>query len=273
MVGSTNFFALPTVLSGSFRGLVFAYRDGASGNGNYIFNTTTWPIAAGRASSTRPSRRAGVVQRLPGGPVLGPDGWYHLVWVWRDTPDAATNHDLSYAKSQDLVNWQTAGGTALTLPSRWRRVTSSTRSPRARHDQQQHEDWIRRAKPAHRRLHKYDVAGATQLYNARFENGRWVPHQTSQWAYRWAFGGTLAFRIRSWKTPAAAECPAVCPLGSLMGTQRRFEAGVVKLGRAGHIVLVVGDDGRFCASNPIFVLLLIMPPPAGPGRRCHPAPA
>jgi len=46
---------LSAVLSGSFRGLVFAYRDGASGNGNYIFNTydVAHP-AAGRAQSTRP---------------------------------------------------------------------------------------------------------------------------------------------------------------------------------------------------------------------------
>ena len=29
----------------------------------------------------------------PVGPLLGPDGCYHIVWVWRDTPDAATNHD------------------------------------------------------------------------------------------------------------------------------------------------------------------------------------
>src|SRR5215831_2198041 len=45
--------------------------------------------------------------------------------------------------------------------------------------------------------HKYDAAGNTQLYNARFENGHWVPHQTSMWNYRWVFGGqgTLVFQI------------------------------------------------------------------------------
>jgi hypothetical protein len=45
--------------------------------------------------------------------------------------------------------------------------------------------------------HKYDASGATQLYNARFENGRWVAHQTSDWDYRWEFGGggTLVFEL------------------------------------------------------------------------------
>src|SRR5690606_33935290 len=45
--------------------------------------------------------------------------------------------------------------------------------------------------------HKYDGEGSTQLYNARFENGAWVVHQTSDWDYRWDFGGggTLVFEI------------------------------------------------------------------------------
>ena len=52
----------------------------------------------------------------PEGPVLGPDGYRHLVWVWRNTPDASTNHDLSYAKTQDLVHWVKGNGSAITLP-------------------------------------------------------------------------------------------------------------------------------------------------------------
>jgi hypothetical protein len=45
--------------------------------------------------------------------------------------------------------------------------------------------------------HKFDAAGNTQLYNARFENGKWTPHQTSDWTYRWNFSGTgtLVFEI------------------------------------------------------------------------------
>ena len=52
----------------------------------------------------------------PRGPSRGPDGYFHFVWVWRDTPDCATNHDVSYARSADLVHWEAADGTPLALP-------------------------------------------------------------------------------------------------------------------------------------------------------------
>ena len=41
----------------------------------------------------------GLMNAYQSQPTLGPDGWYHLYWVWRDTPDCSTNHDLSYMKS------------------------------------------------------------------------------------------------------------------------------------------------------------------------------
>jgi hypothetical protein len=46
--------------------------------------------------------------------------------------------------------------------------------------------------------HKFESAsGPTQLYNARFEDGSWVVHKTTDWTYRWNFGGqgTLVFAI------------------------------------------------------------------------------
>ena len=36
------------------------------------------------------------------GPHEGPDGGFHLAWVWRESPDAATNHALSDARSSNL---------------------------------------------------------------------------------------------------------------------------------------------------------------------------
>ncbi|MCA9434001.1 MAG: BNR-4 repeat-containing protein, partial [Candidatus Omnitrophica bacterium] len=46
----------------------------------------------------------------------GPDGVYHLCWVWRDTPDCETNHTLSYARSSDLVHWENSDETPIKLP-------------------------------------------------------------------------------------------------------------------------------------------------------------
>jgi hypothetical protein len=37
--------------------------------------------------------------------------------------------------------------------------------------------------------HKFDADGNTQIYNARFEDGRWHIQQASDWHYRWDFGG------------------------------------------------------------------------------------
>jgi hypothetical protein len=49
-------------------------------------------------------------------PRQDPDGRFHMVWVWRDTPDCASNHDLSYARSDDLVRWTDSAGSPLALP-------------------------------------------------------------------------------------------------------------------------------------------------------------
>lgn len=46
-------------------------------------------------------------------------GTIHLSWVWRDTWDVATNHDLCYARSPDGgKTWETSKGEAYQLPIR-----------------------------------------------------------------------------------------------------------------------------------------------------------
>jgi hypothetical protein len=202
--------------------LVFAYRFGQSGNGNYIFNrynvpTSTWS----RIINTPLLDGQGLYSAYPVGPILGPDGFYHLVWVWRDTPDAATNHDLSYAKSRDLVNWQAADGHALTLPITLAQGDRVDPVPAMggmiNNNTKIGFDAQNRPIVAY---HKNDAAGNTQLFNARFENGRWVPHQTSQWTYHWAFGGTgtLVFVIQVFE-------PKLQPDGSLVQTWYHAQYG------------------------------------------------
>jgi len=179
--------------------LVFAYRDGSSGSGNYIFNVytesgKTWA----RLLNTPLVDGQGTYSAYPVGPIQGADGWYHLVWVWRDTPDASTSHDLSYAKSHDLIHWQTSSGRALTLPITFATADIVDPVPAGggmiNNNTKIGFDADGRPVLAY---HKYDGAGNTQLFNARFENNRWVAHQTSDWSYRWVFGGggTLVFEI------------------------------------------------------------------------------
>ncbi len=180
--------------------LIFAYRDGASGNGNYIFNKRngsagTWTrlLASPLINGTTDNLSA-----YPVGPVRGPDDWFHLVWVWRESADAETNKDLSYIKTQDFVNWKTAAGGALTLP-----ITHSTagiivdpvpsKGGMINNNTKIGFDSQGRVILSY---HKNDSKG-TQLFNARREGQSWAIHQTSNWDWTWQFSGqgTLEFDI------------------------------------------------------------------------------
>ncbi len=97
--------------------LLFTYRSGGSGNGRrfyniYDVNAETWS----RFLRTPLFDGEGERNAYPLGPVSGPDGLFHLVWVWRETPDCATNHHLSYARSRNLQDWETASGHPVELP-------------------------------------------------------------------------------------------------------------------------------------------------------------
>ena len=168
--------------------LLFHYRDGSSGNGVHIFNR--WNAEAGRWSRhlDRPLFDGrGEMSAYMTGPLPGPDGRFHLVWVWRDTPSGATNHDLSYASSADLVRWETAAGEPLTLP-----ITPAAKSavvdPVAAGGGLAgiafNIGWDGAGSPVLNYV-KYDAAGSSQLYNARWEGSGWKIHRTSDWSWRW----------------------------------------------------------------------------------------
>jgi hypothetical protein len=174
--------------------LVFMYRYGSSGDGDQILNrydTTTrqWhrlldqPLTCGRVGDA-------TMNAYLHGPVRGPDGFFHLAWVWRDTPDCETCHDVCYARSRDLVHWERSDGTPLGLP-----ITAATCE-------------VVDPVPAGGGLlngllrigfdaagrpvlsyHKYDDMGRSQIFTARLEDGRWRIRQTSDWSERIAFSG------------------------------------------------------------------------------------
>jgi hypothetical protein len=44
-------------------------------------------------------------------------GTIHVSWVWRETPDVSSNHDMCYACSKDGgITWQKSTGEKYTLP-------------------------------------------------------------------------------------------------------------------------------------------------------------
>ncbi len=186
----------PVFLRGKDDALVFNYRDGKSGNGSTFYNiydekSRTWR----RLMNTPLFDGGGKMNSYPKTPAKGPDGFYHMTWLWRDTPQAETNHDLSYARSRDLVSWETADGKPLPLP-----LTLS--SPRAIIDPIPVNGGIINGSgdigfdPSGRTLiayHKYDAQGHTQFHLARFTGGNWKIHALTEWDYRWEIsgGGTL----------------------------------------------------------------------------------
>ncbi|BCM93942.1 hypothetical protein IAD21_05837 [Abditibacteriota bacterium] len=106
-----QFYTLP---SGD---LLFLYRDGASGNGNAMLNR--YNVETGEWSSVQHPLVAGGGQRNAYLNTLAIDGkgGIHLSWVWRDTPDVATNHDVCYAYSPDQgKTWQKSTGDTYQLP-------------------------------------------------------------------------------------------------------------------------------------------------------------
>lgn len=96
--------------------MLFMYRDGASGNGNLVINrwdpvTRTWTRLHSNLLDGQGQRNAywqATVDR---------QGRVHLSWVWRETPDVATNHDMCYAYSDDGgLTWKKSDGTPYTTP-------------------------------------------------------------------------------------------------------------------------------------------------------------
>jgi hypothetical protein len=96
---------------------LFVYRDGQSGRGDvlldrYDVRSGVWrvvqhPLVAGEG------QRNAYVNQL----AIDARGGWHLSWVWRDSPDVASNHDVMYAYSpNEGRSWRTSSGAAYALP-------------------------------------------------------------------------------------------------------------------------------------------------------------
>lgn len=80
--------------------LIFMFRDGQSGKGNLVMNrytlkSKTWTQIQSNLIDGENSRNA-YWQAF-----VDHKGVIHISWVWRETWDVSTNHDLCYARSTD----------------------------------------------------------------------------------------------------------------------------------------------------------------------------
>lgn len=181
--------------------LLFHYRDGGSGDGNEIYNLyDTESRKWSRLLDTPLTDGQGLMNAYASQPKLMEDNWYHMYWVWRDTPDCETNHDLSYIKSPDLTNWFDALGNLVTLP-----VTFDQKSVIVAPVPAGGGIINLAAKLAldedHRPVmafHKYDEEGNLQFYVTWLEGEAWQSKQVTDWDYRWEFSGrgSIVFEVR-----------------------------------------------------------------------------
>lgn len=187
----------PQFLTDADGNLQFLYRDGKSGDGVQLLNRYDADAKKWTRLLSEPLFDGlGAVSCYPEGPVLGPDGYFHLVWVWRVHGGCETNHQLSYARTKDLVLWESAAGDPIELPITPRNanlIVDPVPVEGGMINETTLVGFDRRGRTIVS-YHKFDDHGYTQAYNARLEKGAWIIHQTSDWEYRWYFsgGGTIS---------------------------------------------------------------------------------
>ncbi len=96
--------------------LTFIYRDGWSGNANCVINKYSiknkkWTRLQDNLISGENTRSAYWQS------CVDKTGVIHVSWVWRESPDVSSNHNMCYAKSKDGgETWYNSKGEKYTLP-------------------------------------------------------------------------------------------------------------------------------------------------------------
>ncbi|MBQ9873211.1 MAG: BNR repeat-containing protein [Thermoguttaceae bacterium] len=181
----------PTFLNDKEGRLIFTYRDGGSGNGNQIWNVYDEKSEKWTRLLDKPLFDGqGLMSAYFVGPTLAADGNFHVAWVWRDTPDAATNHDLSYARSPDLIHWEKSSGEPCALPITLETGEIVDPVPVGGGILNSH---VRMSFDKDGRIvlvyTKYDDQGALQIWLARLEENGWKKVQITDWDFTWKFSG------------------------------------------------------------------------------------
>lgn len=96
--------------------LLFFFRDGSSGQGNLVINkysihTKQWAQLQSLLIDGE-GRRNAYWQAC-----IDKQGTVHISWVWRESPDVASNHDMAYACSKDGgITWEKSTGEKYQIP-------------------------------------------------------------------------------------------------------------------------------------------------------------
>ena len=187
--------------------LYFDYRDGSSGDAVDLYNrydraTRQWQRHIPTPLFDGEGRRSAYA--LP--PTLGPDGRFHLLWMWRDNPDAATNQQLSYARSRDLLQWEDAQGNPVPLPITFGGgdVIDDARPGEGLVNTTYALGFAPDGQPV-AVYHRYNSEGHSQLFAARPAGADWQRQPLTDWRFRWAFGGYGSLQVDVYIHPVRTE--------------------------------------------------------------------
>jgi len=95
--------------------IIFVYRSGYSGNGNLVMNE--YDIKSKRWLRIHSNLISGEDKRNAYWQIwIDNQDNFFISWVWRETADVETNHDVCFAKSSDGLHWVTSEGVSYELP-------------------------------------------------------------------------------------------------------------------------------------------------------------
>ncbi|MDR1937805.1 MAG: BNR repeat-containing protein [Tannerellaceae bacterium] len=230
----------PVFMDGPNGEFIFHYRYGGSGNGYEIFKVwdverQIWKPLINKPLLDGEGERSAYMH----GPVAGPDGYYHLIWVWRDTPDCATNHTLSYARSRDLVHWESIQAKEVQLPMTFgmEELYVDATPPGGG----LFNPGIRLGFDCEGKViityHKYDDRNNTQLFISRYENGNWNNKQVTEWDFPWHFQGNGSVAVE-----LTIDSPKPLPNGQISFGYHRKDIGDKEILIDSKTLIPVGEQ-------------------------------
>lgn len=130
MLGSNELsVAYPTFFRDPLDVLYFAFRDGASSNGDlfiykYSTGSGTWAGLGGTTAGKVVNGKTSSPIQSPywARPEFTPDfdgagtGFMYVAWNWRETPDAQSSHDMTVVRWDGVNTWTKTDGTSQTMP-------------------------------------------------------------------------------------------------------------------------------------------------------------
>lgn len=170
--------------------MLFFYRNGKSGQGNDVLNRyhpdrQLWQRVTFKPISLGGGERSAYFDKFQ----RGPDGSWHVAWVWRERGEAESTNTLCYARTKDFRQWTNIHGEKLNLPLRKDSpaVVDPVPPGGGLLNGNAKLGFTADGRPVIA-YHKHDEQG-TQIFAAGWDGQQWVISKLTSYDYRWDFKG------------------------------------------------------------------------------------